>query len=84
MVFVAFWNSNLFVVMLYGSCNSRELHWARYLQHCGFILNGTSRKVEIPKKEDKNQQPEREVHPNSRMCCVEGPCLPRSTYYSKS
>ena len=84
MVFVAFWNSNLFVVMLYGSCNSRELHWARYLQHCGFILNGTSRKVEIPKKEDKNRQPEREVHPNSCMCCVEGPCLPRSTYDSKS
>ena len=40
--------------MLYGSCNSRELHWARYLQHCGFILDGTSRKVKTPKKEDKN------------------------------
>ena len=70
--------------MLYGSCNSRELHWARYLQHCGFILDGTSRKVKTPKKEDKNQQPEREVQPNSCMCCVQRPCLPRSTYYSKS
>ena len=57
--------------MLYGSCNSRELHWARYLQHCGFILDGTSRKVKTPKKEDKNQQPEREVQPNSCMCCVQ-------------
>ena len=54
MEFVAFWNSNLFVVMLYGSCKSREIHWARYLQHCGFILDGTSRKVKTPKKEDKN------------------------------
>ena len=84
MEFVAFWNSNLFVVMLYGSCKSREIHWARYLQHCGFILNGTSRKVKIPRKEDLNQQPEREVHPNSFMYCVQRPCLPRSTYYSKS
>ena len=25
-----------------------------YLQHCGFILDGTSRKVKTPKKEDKN------------------------------
>ena len=55
-----------------------------YLQHCGFILDGTSRKVKTPKKEDKNQQPEREVQPNSCMCCVQRPCLPRSTYYSKS
>ena len=67
-------NRRLVIVMLYGSCNSRELHWARYLQHCGFILDGTSRKVKTPKKEDKNQQPEREVQPNSCMCCVQRPC----------
>ena len=24
------------------------------------------------------------MHPNSCMCCVQRPCLPRSTYYSKS
>ena len=39
--------------------------------------------LKTPKKEDKNR-PDREVHPNSCMCCVQRPCLPRSTYYSKS